>query len=77
MLLDSVMLDAIEIDVEHSERVNTSVLSWPTGNPENPFRAIDVLWLNPSRSFRTIAAELAPDWQITHDFTAWRRTIKA
>ncbi|SFC49156.1 hypothetical protein SAMN05428997_107136 [Bosea sp. CRIB-10] len=24
-----------------------------------------------------IAAELGPDWQITHDFTAWRRTIKA
>jgi hypothetical protein len=24
-----------------------------------------------------IAAELDPDWQISHDFTAWRRTIKA
>ena len=24
-----------------------------------------------------IAAELSPDWQITHDFSAWRRTIKA
>jgi NTE family protein len=59
VLLDSVMLDAIEIDVEHSERVNTSVLSWPTGNPQNPFRAIEVLWLNPSRSFRAIAAELS------------------
>lgn len=24
-----------------------------------------------------IAAELGPDWQITHDLSAWRRTIKA
>lgn len=24
-----------------------------------------------------IAAELGPDWQITQDFTGWRRTIKA
>ena len=24
-----------------------------------------------------IAADLGPDWQIAHDFTAWRRTIKA
>jgi NTE family protein len=58
VLLDSVMLDAIEIDVEHSERVNSSVLAWPTDNADNPFRAIDVLWLSPSCSFRSIAAEL-------------------
>jgi NTE family protein len=58
VLLDAVMLDAIEIDVEHSERVNTSVLAWPTDNPDNPLRAIDVLWLSPSCSFRSIAAEL-------------------
>jgi len=24
-----------------------------------------------------ITAELGPDWQITHDLSAWRRTIKA
>ncbi|PZR84077.1 MAG: hypothetical protein DI537_33745 [Stutzerimonas stutzeri] len=24
-----------------------------------------------------IAAELGPDWHVAHDFTAWRRTIKA
>lgn len=24
-----------------------------------------------------IAAELGPDWQVSHDFTAWRKAIKA
>jgi NTE family protein len=59
VLLDAVMLDAIEVDVQHSERVNTSVLTWPTGIENSPFRWIDVLWLSPSRSFQTMAAELA------------------
>lgn len=59
VLLDAVMLDAIEVDVHHSERVNTSVVTWPTGVESSPFRWIDVLWLSPSRSFQAIAAELA------------------
>jgi NTE family protein len=58
-LLDAVMLDAIEVDVEHSTRVNTSVLAAPTGDVDNPFRWIDVLWLSPSREFGDIASELA------------------
>ncbi len=58
VLLDAVMLDAIETDVEHSERVNRSVLTCPTGDPANPFRWVDVLWLSPSRDFGSIAAEL-------------------
>ena len=41
------MLDAIEVDVEHSERVNRSVLSCRSPDPRNPFRQIDVLWLQP------------------------------
>ncbi len=56
-LLDAVMLDAMEVDVEHSERVNRSVLAYPTGSSEHPFRTIDVLWLSPSRTFGEIAAE--------------------
>jgi NTE family protein len=59
VLLDAVMLDAIEVDVEHSERVNTSVLSCATGDPRNPFRWVDVLWLRPSREFGSIATELS------------------
>lgn len=59
VLLDAVMLDAIEVDVEHSERVNTSVVHCPTEDPAQPFRPIDVLWLRPSRQVRRIAAELA------------------
>jgi NTE family protein len=59
VLLDAVMLDAIEVDVEHSERVNTSVVHCPTGDTAQPFRSVDVLWLRPSRQVRRLAAELA------------------
>jgi NTE family protein len=59
VLLDAVMLDAIESDVEHSGRVNTSVLACRTPDPVNPFRWVDVLWLSPSVDFGAIAAELA------------------
>jgi len=58
-LLDAVMLDAIGTDVEHSERVNTSVLATPTGSRDQPFRWIDVLWISPRRHFSDIAAEFA------------------
>lgn len=59
VLLDAVMLDSIETDVEHSARVNRSVLSCRTGSAGNPFRQVDVLWLSPSQDFGAIAAELA------------------
>jgi NTE family protein len=58
VLLDAVMLDALELDVDHSERVNTSVVACRTRDPGNPFRWIDVLWLQPSTSIAAIAAEL-------------------
>jgi NTE family protein len=58
ILLDAVMLDAIEVDVEHSERVNRSIAACRTFDPENPFRNVDVLWLNPARSLGQIAYEL-------------------
>lgn len=58
-LLDAVMLDAIEVDVEHSDRVNSSVLGCVTGDPRKPFRWIDVLWLAPSCGFAKLAAEFA------------------
>jgi len=59
VVLDAVMLDAIEVDVEHSERVNTSVIHAPTGDEAHPFRRIEVLWLRPSALVRELAAELA------------------
>jgi NTE family protein len=59
VLLDAVMLDAIEVDVEHSERVNTSVVHCPTDDPAQPFRRVDVLWLRPSRLVRKLASEFA------------------
>ena len=59
VLLDAVMLDAIEVDVEHSERVNTSVLRVSVDRPTAGFRPVDVLWLRPSQRVRELAAELA------------------
>ena len=59
VLLDAVMLDAIESDVEHAGRVNTSVLSVQGPDATNPFRWIDVLWLSPSMEIGAIAASLA------------------
>jgi NTE family protein len=59
VLLDAVMLDAIEVDIEHSGRVNASVVVCPEGRRGGPFRWIDVLWLRPSRSIGRMAAEMA------------------
>jgi NTE family protein len=59
VLLDAVMLDALETDVEHSGRVNRSVVHCRTPDPANPFRRVDVLWLRPSIDFGAIAAELS------------------
>jgi NTE family protein len=58
-LLDAVMLDAIGVDVEHSGRVNTSVIASPDQGSDQAFRRIDVLWLSPSRDFSGIAGEFA------------------
>jgi NTE family protein len=59
VLLDAVMLDAIEVDIEHSGRVNASVVVCPEGSRGGPFRWVDVLWLRPSRSIGRMAAEMA------------------
>ena len=59
VLLDAVMLDAVESDVEHSARVNRSVLSCRTRGTGGVFRWVDVLWLRPSMNVGAIAAELA------------------
>jgi NTE family protein len=59
VLLDAVMLDAIEVDVDHSGRINASVVHVPGVSAAQPFRSVDVLWLQPSLQVRAIAAELA------------------
>ncbi len=58
VLLDAVMLDAIEVDVEHSGRVNSSLLKCPSPDEHKPFRGVEVLWLRPSQRVGAIAAEL-------------------
>jgi NTE family protein len=59
VLLDAVMLDAIEVDVEHGERVNTSVRHVPVADAAFPFRDVDILWLRPSRQVRNLAQKVA------------------
>lgn len=59
VLLDAVLIDAIEADIEHSTRVNSSVIRWGGGDVPGDFREIDVLWLRPSKSIGAIAGELA------------------
>jgi NTE family protein len=46
--------------VEHSERVNTSVLRCQTGRAGDAFRKVDVLWIRPSQLVRELAQELVP-----------------
>lgn len=58
VLLDAVMLDAIEVDVEHSDRVNESVTRCAQPLPGQPFRWVDVLALHPSEDIAALAAEL-------------------
>lgn len=58
VLLDAVMLDAIEVDVEHSQRVNRSVIGCGSNATEDPLRHVEVLWLRPSLDFISLATEL-------------------
>ncbi|MBW2418343.1 MAG: patatin-like phospholipase family protein [Deltaproteobacteria bacterium] len=59
VLLDAVMLDAIEVDVDHSERVNESVRRCAQALPGQPFRRVDVLAVHPSEDIGALAHELA------------------
>jgi NTE family protein len=59
VLLDAVMLDAIEVDVEHSARVNESVVRCVRPLPGHPFRWVDVLAMHPSEDIGALAHELS------------------
>jgi NTE family protein len=59
VLLDAVMLDAIEVDVDHGERVNAGVRHVPVDDDAFPFRDVEILWLRPSRQVRELAAKVA------------------
>lgn len=56
ILLDAVMLDALETDTDHSERINRQVAA--SGGNREPFRQVAVLCLNPSQSLSALAAGL-------------------
>lgn len=53
VLLDAVLLDAIEVDVQHCLRLN-KLAEQRAGN----FRPVDVLWLRPSRSLAHLALKM-------------------
>ena len=59
VLLDAVMLDAIEMDVAMSERVNAGVLVCHPSHPDFPFRHVDTAWIAPSEDLAAVAAEQA------------------
>ncbi|MDX2170667.1 MAG: patatin-like phospholipase family protein [Deltaproteobacteria bacterium] len=59
VLLDAVMLDAVESDVEHSGRVNRSVLHCASRTRGETFRRVEVMWLKPSVDFGALAGRLA------------------
>ncbi len=57
VLLDAVMLDAIEVDLDHSMRVNRSVKSWQIPEGKDQLRKVDVFWIQPRENFTELAAE--------------------
>jgi len=59
VLLDAVMLDAIEMDIAHTQRVNRSVLACGACGPDFPFEHVDLLWLCPSMAIAAIARDLS------------------
>lgn len=59
VLLDAVMLDAIEVDIDHSERVNRSVVTYQRQADAGPFRHVDVMWIQPTQDFTGLAAEFS------------------
>lgn len=60
VLLDAVLLDAVEVDVDHSERVNRSVIAVRDRDlAGGTFRNIDRLWIQPSLDIATLAREHA------------------
>lgn len=59
VLLDAVMLDALEVDVAHSDQVNRSVVTCAGPEGGRPFREVEVLWLSPAQSFAKLAGEYA------------------
>lgn len=55
VLLDAVMLDAIEMDVAMAERVNASVMVCQSSHPDYPFRHVETGWVAPSQELSEIA----------------------
>ena len=53
-ILDAIMMDAMEKDVAHCQRINKNV----NGQSHDDFRKVEVLWIAPSRPIAPLAREM-------------------
>lgn len=58
VLLNSVLLDGVEVDIERLSKINAMVDEIPPGIHENiPYKKVDFVWISPSADIGAIAAE--------------------
>jgi NTE family protein len=58
MLLNSVMLDGVELDVERLSKINSLIDQIPTGVHDNlAYKKVDFVWIAPSADIGEIAAQ--------------------
>lgn len=58
VLLNSVMLDGVELDVERLNRINSLIDEIPPAVHTNlPYKKVDVVWISPSSDIGEIAAQ--------------------
>jgi NTE family protein len=58
VLLNSVLLDGVDLDVERIRKVNEMVNWIPQDQIENvPYKKVDYVWISPSRDIGALAAE--------------------
>lgn len=58
VLLNSVMLDGVELDVERLGRINSLIDEIPPAVHTNlPYKKVDVVWVSPSADIGEIAAQ--------------------
>lgn len=58
VLLNSVMLDGVELDVERLNRINSLIDEIPPAVHSNlPYKKVDVVWISPSADIGEIAAQ--------------------
>lgn len=60
VLLNSVLLDGVDLDVERIRKVNEMVQWIPQNQKDNvPYKKVDYVWISPSKDIGALAAEKA------------------